>query len=324
VALTEEQLVHVPGLLSRWVRLPTGARAHFVTAGESGPAVVLLHGGFMGSSGTAGFRYMAPFLGSHGFQVYCPDMPSFGLTSDPDGAYDYGEAGHVDFLHDFVDALCLDRFHLGGNSMGCTNTAYYLVTHPERVVSFAMIAGGIGDLADGATDPRPPQERPAIPSFDGTTATMRQALEVILFDTESLDDDVVAMRTHAANRQRESYERFRESWLANLRGQGDVNLAARLRTKGRLDRLTIPGIYLHGLQDVLSPVDIGYAHERVLPGVQFFYPDETGHQGQTDRPDLFNQVFLEFFRDGRVSADTARAAGVSDRRPPIDALVDRA
>src|SRR5262245_40819273 len=281
MGLTEEGLVAVPGLFSRWVRLPSGARAHFVTAGESGRAVVLLHGGFMGSSGTAGWRYMAPFLGSHGFRVYCPDMPSFGLTSDADGAYAYGEAGHVDFLHHFVDALCLDRFHLGGNSMGCANTAYYLVAHPERVVSFAMIAGGIGDLAEGVTDQRPPQDRPSIPSFDGTPESMRKALEVILFDAESLDDDVVAMRTHSANLQRESYERYRDSWLAGLRGEGDVNLAARLRTKGRLERLTIPGIYLHGRQDVLSPVETGYRHEDLLPNVQFFYPEATGHQGQT-------------------------------------------
>jgi hypothetical protein len=46
-----------------------------------------------------------------------------------------------------------------------------------------------------------------------------------------------------------------------------------------------------------------------------FYPDECGHQGQTDQPDMFNQVFLEFFRDGKVSWQTAEWAGVSRRRP---------
>src|SRR5262245_37600415 len=177
MGLTEEGLVAVPGLFSRWVRLPSGARAHYVTSGESGPAVVLLHGGFMGSSGTAGWRYMAPFLGSNGFRVYCPDMPSFGLTSDPAGAYAYGEAGHVDYLQDFANALCLDRFHLGGNSMGCTNTSYYVVAHPERVISFAMIAGGIGDLAGDGPDPPSSRQRPVIPEFDGTPESMRKALE---------------------------------------------------------------------------------------------------------------------------------------------------
>jgi hypothetical protein len=36
---------------------------------------------------------------------------------------------------------------------------------------------------------------------------------------------------------------------------------------------------------------------------------------------MFNQVFLEFFRDGKVSRKTADWAGVSKRRPEIASLV---
>jgi 2-hydroxy-6-oxonona-2,4-dienedioate hydrolase len=42
--------------------------------------------------------------------------------------------------------------------------------------------------------------------------------------------------------------------------------------------------------------------------VKFFSPAETGHQGQTDQPEQFNQPFLEFFREGKVSRQTADAA----------------
>ncbi|MEO7894108.1 MAG: alpha/beta fold hydrolase, partial [Aeromicrobium sp.] len=51
-----------------------------MTSGDSGPAVLLLHGGLPGSSGTAGWRFMAPFLGNNGFRVYAPDMPGYGLS----------------------------------------------------------------------------------------------------------------------------------------------------------------------------------------------------------------------------------------------------
>jgi len=50
VALTDEGIIEVPGLASRWVRLASGAKAHYVTSGDSGPAVLLLHGGLPGSS----------------------------------------------------------------------------------------------------------------------------------------------------------------------------------------------------------------------------------------------------------------------------------
>ena len=61
--------------------------------------------------------------------------------------------------------------------------------------------------------------------------------------------------------------------------------------------------------------------EDQLPNVQFFLVDECGHQAQTDRPELVNQVFLEFLRDGKVSRKTADDAGVSKRRPENQNLV---
>lgn len=325
MALTDEGIIEVPGMLSRWVQLPTGARAHYMTSGESGPAVVLLHGGIIGSSGTAGWRFMAPFLGANGFRVYCPDMPAFGLTEDPYGAYDHGEGGHTDFVQDFANALCIDAFHISGNSMGCSNAVAYLVAHPERILSYALIAGGIGDLMSYGEmmkiDTRPEGVRPNIQQFDGTEQSMRTMMEAIIHRKDAIADELITMRTSAANKQREAYTARMQRMMASMQGAGDPNDAARTRTRGRLETMTKPGIYLYGRQDVLIPVEGGYLQEDVLPNVQFFYPDDTGHQGQTDQPDLFNQVFLEFFRDGKVSWESAQRAGISDRRAPNRDLV---
>ncbi|MFF3895350.1 alpha/beta fold hydrolase [Streptomyces sp. NPDC001812] len=325
MALTEEGIVHVPGMLSRWVRLSTGAKVHYMTSGETGPAVVLLHGGINGSSGTAGWRFMAPYLGACGFRVYAPDLPSYGLTEDPTNHYGYGLGGHVDFVHDFVRQVGVDEFHLAGNSMGCSITAQYVVTHPEQVLSFALIAGRIGDLVSlediRRADGRGPKELPHV-AFDGTEESMRAVLTSITYDPSKVTDDVVAMRTLAAGKHADTYAKNLARVFGPQDGSSDPNELARLTTRGRLDKVTIPGIYLYGRQDVVFRVEAGYLQEDALPNVQFFYPDETGHQGQTDQPDLFNQVFLEFFRDGRVSWKTSVRAGISDRRPPIPSLVE--
>jgi len=317
--LTDEGLVAGTGVLSRWVRLPSGVRAHYATAGESGPAVVLLHGGIAGSSGLAGWRSMAAFLGANGFRVYCPDMPAFGLTEDPEGFYRPGQIGHLDFLHDFTTALCLDRFHLAGNSMGCQNAVNYLLAHPERVERFALVAGSVGDIvppeAVAARDLRPASERPSVRAFDGTAESMRRMMAAIVRRPEELSDELIAMRTAAAVRNREAYQRHTAATL-------DAAERARLSTAGRLDKVDVPGICLYGMQDVLISAEArGYLQEDALPRVQFFYPDDCGHQGQTDQPEMFQQVFVEFFRDGRVSAQTAAWAGVSTRRPPNPELV---
>ena len=319
MALTEEGIVHVPGLMSRWVRLSNGAKAHYVTAGDTGPAVVLLHGGATGASGSAVWRNIAPFLGDNGFRVYCPDMPGFGLA---DTREEYrpvnGALDHLDFLRRFVDALCLDAFHLSGNSMGCANTINYTLAHPERVNSFILINGGLGNLVDPS---KHVSSGISLPRFEGTEESMREHLGPLTYKKPHLPDEIVRMRTDAANRQKESTAAFRGAGQAVA---GDPNLSQVLATKGRLDRLTVPGIYLFGQQDDLSPVENGYNQEDALPNVQFFYPDECGHVGQQDQPEMFRQVFLEFFRDGTISRETAEWAGVSTRRPELEHLVQPA
>lgn len=322
MVLTDEGLVAAPGCLSRYVRLAGGTVAHYTTAGETGAHVVLLHGGIAGSSGLAGWRSMAQFLGGHGFRVYCPDFPGFGLTDDELRYYRPGQTGHLDFLHDFVMALGLERFFLAGNSMGCQNAVNYVLAHPERVERLVLIAGSVGDLvpaeAYAGIDTRPPDQRPNTRAFDGTADSMRRMLAAIVRRPEELSDDLIAMRVAAATRNSAAYARHQAAVLS----QAD---AVRLTSAGRLDRIGIPCLYLYGAQDTLIPAEArGYAQEDALPDVQFFYPEDCGHQGQNDQPEMFQQVFLEFFGDGRLSPATAEWAGVSRRRPVNPALVAEA
>lgn len=314
MALTDEGLMRAPGLASRWVRLGDGAKAHYVTSGDEGPAVILLHGGMPGSSGTAGFRFMAPFLAEHGFRVYCPDQPGFGLSDTrPEYHPHQGVMSHVDFIDRFADAVCLDEFFLAGNSMGCINAAHYAVRYPHRVTALALIAGFIGDLY--------PVDIPSVLRMSVDQGNdMSTMMTSIIRNKDALSDDLVAMRTLAAERNEAAWL----VWQSTVqRAEVSADVARAMSTAGRLDKLEIPAIYLYGADDVLLPADpIGYDQEDLLPNCQFFYVPDCGHQGQTDQPEIFNQVFLEFFRDGRVSRRTADLAGVSTRRPELASIVE--
>jgi pimeloyl-ACP methyl ester carboxylesterase len=291
-----------------------------MTSGDDGPPVILLHGGIVGSSGTAGWRFMAPFLGANGFRVYCPDQPGFGLADTREEFWPrLNTLSHSDFVHEFANALGLDKFFLAGNSMGADNTIQYVMDHPERVIRFILIAtAAVGDNVDESK--RVPSKLTNRAQFEGTPESMRALIEPIIYRKVALDADLLEMRTRAANRQKESNDALRAG-RALLRE--DPNLRQRWSTKDRLSTMTIPGIYLYGKDDVLAPVENGYMQEDTLPNIQLFYPDECGHQGQTDQPDMFNQVFLEFFRDGKVSRKTADWAGVSKRRPELGSLVEQ-
>lgn len=253
MSLTDENLVEVPGMASRWVRLAGGARAHYMTSGDNGPAVILLHGGLPGSSGLAGWRFMAPYLGERGFRVYCPDMPAFGLSDTRQEFWPRGTEDFVDFIDDFANALCLDSFHIAGNSMGCMNAVNYTLAHPDKVKSFALIAGDVGDVVPEEIKPPAGSFHPT--AYDGTREGMRQMMEAIINRSEAVGDDLVEMRYLSASERLKAHQQFWPTLLQyrHITPWTDQNRAARLSTKGRLDRLDIPGIYLYGRDDVLTP-----------------------------------------------------------------------
>lgn len=318
MALTEEGLMATPGIRSEWVTLANGAKAHYAAAGESGPPIILLHGGIQGSSGAAGWRLMMPFLAENGFRVYAPDRPAFGLSDTREAFWPKrGWMSWVQFVDDFANALNLDSFHLAGNSQGAQTAAYYTVYHPERVRSLAMIASGGLNAALGI-DPADLKKGISTSPFTGTPESMGAMLTAIIHRKESLSDDLLEMRTRAANNHSEAYAAANR-W--NREAAADPNRSHMIDLRGKLDKITIPAIYLYGMQDVLGPVENAYLQEDRLPNVQFFYPDDCGHQGQTDQPDMHNQAFLEFFRDGKVSRKTADWAGVSKRRPELASVV---
>ncbi|MCE2469493.1 MAG: alpha/beta fold hydrolase [Dehalococcoidia bacterium] len=321
MALTDDGIIAAPGIMSRWVRLASGAKAHYVTSGDTGPAVILCHGGLPGSSGMAGWRFQLPFLGAHGFRVYAPDFPGYGhADTDPEHRPVQGHHSHVEFLRMFMDALCIEDAHFSGNSMGSSICWRFAISHPERVKNFVLIAGNIPGIV-------PPEQVVRTMSlrglnretFDGTPASMRKMMDPIIEDKSVITDDLLEMRTQAAIRQRESLAAYH---AASDRSEEDPALQQRYVAQGRLDQLGIPHILLWGADDVLNPVSNAYLQEDLTPWIQYFYPEKCGHQGQTDQPDVFNQVFLDFFRTNRVSRAAADAAGVSKRRPELAHYVE--
>lgn len=322
MALDSDGLVVIPGVTSHFVRLSDGSKAHYSTSGHDGPAVILCHGGLPGSSGIAGFRHALPFLGANGFRVYAPDFPGFGWADNREEYWSrLGSVGHVDFIQRFADALCLDQFSITGNSMGCASTLNYTLAHPERVKNFILLAGTVGDIVDPSLKKPGTMDVRALNRdvFDGTEAGMRRVLEGLVQDTSKIPEDVVKMRTQAANRQRES---LAAQWDFSDNLQRSPMFRARTSSVNRITQIGIPALYAFGIEDKMVPVQNGYVDEDATPDIQYFYPEGAGHQLQNDRPELFNPLFLEFFRDSKVSWKTAEAAGISRRRPINPNLIE--
>lgn len=109
--------------------------------GGKGEALLLLHG--FGAN-KDNWTPIAPYLARR-FHLYVPDLPGFGDSSRIATA-DYGVEAQLERLRVFVDTLGLQRFHLGGNSMGGYLAALFAARHPERVASLWLLApaGALG------------------------------------------------------------------------------------------------------------------------------------------------------------------------------------
>lgn len=130
----------------------------------AGEPLVLIHG-FGGDKDN--WAFYAPKLKDR-YRVIAPDLPGFGEASR-DPALDFSVAAQAERLVGFLDALGIERCHLGGNSMGGYIALLFALKYPERLRSLTLFnnAGVVGtepsDLqhkieADPAASPLVPRD----------------------------------------------------------------------------------------------------------------------------------------------------------------------
>jgi len=120
-----------------------GVKIHYLTLGDSGSWVVLVHG-YTDTANRMWFRTgIAPALaGTH--RVVALDNRNHGEsdTPEPNGT------GRAEDVIELMDHLGIGRAHIHGYSMGGGITARLLASHPER-----FITAGLGGAGIGETDP---------------------------------------------------------------------------------------------------------------------------------------------------------------------------
>ena len=117
-----------------------GVNLHYAQAGE-GPVVLLVHG--LGTSSVTWSHNIEPLAGA-GYTVLAPDLPGHG-DSDKPRSLSYGPAAGARVIHDFLDALGVNRVSLVGNSAGGLIAGLFALDHPLRVDRLVLVAsGGLG------------------------------------------------------------------------------------------------------------------------------------------------------------------------------------
>lgn len=257
-----------------------GLGVGYLRAGpETGPQVVLLHGGGFDAASVS-WKHVLPGL-AEGRRVYALDWPGYGESDPvPDGVeptidYYSGVLGSV------LDALGIERAALIGISMGGGAALGYALDHPERVERLVAIdAYGLGNEVPGG--------RPAALVFGsrlgsklawGLIKRSRRLSAASIRGTVAAEDPEELVADALAHLDRpdatEAWARFQR---AEITGDG-----ARTDFTDRLGELAMPVLFVHGREDSLVPFAWAERAAGLVPHGRLEALD-CGHWSTRERP----------------------------------------
>lgn len=116
---------------------------HYLTDGDNGSHVVLVHGFTSSAQGNWYNTEIAPLLAEN-HRVIAIDMRNHGESE----TVDEGEPGIVRDVLELLDHLDIDRVHMHGYSMGGYTTLAVLAVAPERLITASAGGTGLTEMED--------------------------------------------------------------------------------------------------------------------------------------------------------------------------------
>lgn len=294
VALSREPDRSVESLVARWAPPPSDfvdVKGQLVHLRDEGPRadpvpLVLLHGTSASLHTWEGWvKAIKPQR-----RVITLDLPAFGLTGPFTGAYAgqrYGGDEYARFVLDVLASLKVQRFAIGGNSLG-GDVAW-------RVADLARDRVDRLVLVDAAGPPFEPESFPLawrlarVPGFGALMeellprALVAQGLVGVYGHPERITADLVDRYFELALREgnRRALVQRLQTWV---RGEGSERIAT----------LTLPTLILWGGRDRLIPPATARVFEQAIAGSRVVMFDDLGHVPQEEDPDRTVKPVLAF------------------------------
>lgn len=267
----------------------------FVAGDDRAEPLFLLHG--LGGTKSS-WLTVVPQLARR-YRVYALDLPGFGSSSKPRGAYN--APWFADRVFQVWDVLGYKRGRVAGNSMGGRIAQEMAMKAPRRVQGIACLCPVT------AFSYRPALRlvklvRPELGILLGRLprARLESELRGLFCDPNRIDaawyeaaiDDFMTIWRSP---------RARMAFFASLR---NIYLDEPYGENGfwtRLEQLKVPGLYVYGGKDVLISHRFAEKISKVLPSADVQKWSDCGHVPQLEFPDRTAETMLEFFeRLGRA------------------------
>ncbi len=274
-----------------------GFRIAYTNQGETGPAVVMIHG-FGASSGH--WRKNLPVL-ARNCRCYAIDLIGFGGSAKPtpgvEVEYTFETWGQL--VADFCREVVGGAAFLVGNSIGCIVAMQAAVDHPDIALGVAMLNCSLRLLHD--------RKRAELPWYRSFGAPIVQNLLSVkwigqFFFSQLAKPKVVRKVLLQAYRHPEAVtDELVDILMAPAMDAGavDVFVAFTRYSQGPLAEdllplLPCPAIFLWGTEDPWEPVALGRELAN-YPQVEKFIPLEgLGHCPQDEAPEIVNPILQDW------------------------------
>ncbi|WP_321871821.1 alpha/beta fold hydrolase [Paraburkholderia tropica] len=263
---------------------------HYTVEG-SGPAVILLHGGGPGATGSSNYsRNIKPLAQS--FTVYALDMPGWGKSSKnlqifgtPNPFMNGARA-----LKAFMDALDIEKANLIGNSYGGAVAYYMAMQFPDAVDRFVAMGPG-GAYIDGQGPTEGIMQLLTYYAGEGPSREKLSAfLQNLVFDTSVLTTALIEQRFEASNDPE-----ITANPPLTLSAGGPPPRQFYLSEDPRLKALTHRCLLIWGQQDKVN-LPAGALSFAGVPNQDVVLFANCGHWAQWEQADKFNHLVTWFLK----------------------------
>jgi len=272
----------------------SGIDTFYLEAG-SGPPVIVLHG--LAMTNASMIATVSALAKSR--RVLAPDLPGFGDSGKPIGAYD--PAFFARWLLAFMDATGIGRASIVGNSMGGRIALETALVAPHRVEKLALFAASMAFRKNRQAVPLVRLSIPeaAIVPFPVLGLHIRHALRLLFAEPARMHD---AWFDAAVDEFMRIFKEPRAR-IAFFKAARQIYLERPFGPQGfwqRLTTLSVPALFIWGERDRLVPASFARHVEQAVPHARSVLVEDCGHFPQIEHADLTHRLVEEFFDQGEA------------------------
>jgi pimeloyl-ACP methyl ester carboxylesterase len=242
-------------------------RLWYWDTGGVGQPIVLLHPAT--GSGLI-WGYQQPVFAKAGYRVIGYSRRGY-INSAP-AEKDKPGIGSVD-LHNLIEFLGVQKFHLVASAAGGSIASDYAFTHPERLYSLTISSNQFG-VRDGEIAKAAAFIRPK--GWDEMPAEFRE-----------LGPSYRAANPDGVKRWMELEHKALIGGIVRQSLKNDI-------TQARLRELKVPALVISGAADMSTSPAMSRMIAAEIPNSEIAFLPEAGHSTYWEQPELFNRAVLDF------------------------------